>query len=402
MASKRWMSYPRRTPEMWDGYGKQAVDVIPKTDTRDVEIRRHVKVKRANWDNMISHPKFLQKGDLVVHMRGDGVKETATVVENDPFRGVTFAQSIKGYKYQQHMQEHEATVTLRCTYCSYETEGRSEMTRHFGRMHNSRKQEAKYINYTAATTGHLRKREGERRRHKWEEEKKTERESKERKEDKDDRKERKRGGEDRKEKKKEEVEEKDRKRETDYSEQPRDRIRDAHEMAREKLELAAEKQAISYDRNTFPRRFAEGDWMPYLYCHICKKSIKGYKYQQHMQEHEATMTLRCTYCSYETEGRSEMTRHFGRMHNSRKQEAKYINYTAATAGHLRKREGERRRDKWEEEKKTERESKERKEDKDERKERKREGEDRKEKKKEEVQEKDRKKERNGLFRVTSR
>ncbi|XP_063951682.1 glutamic acid-rich protein-like [Lytechinus pictus] len=231
-------------------------------------------------------------------------------------------KSIKGYKYQQHMQEHEATMTLRCTYCSYETEGRSEMTRHFGRMHNSRKQEAKYINYTAATTGHLRKREGERR-DKWEEEKKTERESKERKEDKDDRKERKREGMDRKEKKKDE--------------------------------------------------------MSYLYCHICKKSIKGYKYQQHMQEHEATMTLRCTYCSYETEGRSEMTRHFGRMHNSRKQEAKYINYTAATTGHLRKREGE-RRDKWEEEKKTERESKERKEDKDDRKERKHEGEDRKERK----------------------
>ncbi|XP_063951680.1 uncharacterized protein LOC135153216 [Lytechinus pictus] len=224
-------------------------------------------------------------------------------------------KSFKGYKYQQHMQEHEATMTLRCTYCSYETEGRSEMTRHFGRMHNSRKQEAKYINYTAATTGHLRKREGERRRDKWEEEKKTERESKERKEDKDDRKERKREGEDRKEKKKDE--------------------------------------------------------MSHLYCHICKKSIKGYKYQQHMQEHEATMTLRCTYCSYETEGRSEMTRHFGRMHNSRKQEAKYINYTAATTGHLRKHEGERRRHKWEEEKKTERESKERKEDKDDRKERKR-------------------------------
>ncbi|XP_063951681.1 histone-lysine N-methyltransferase, H3 lysine-79 specific-like [Lytechinus pictus] len=129
---------------------------------------------------------------------------------------VTFVKRVsRGTKYQQHMQEHEATMTLRCTYCSYETEGRSKMTRHFGRMHNSRKQEAKYINYTAATTGHLRKREGERR-DKWEEEKKTERESKERKEDKDDRKERKREGEDRKEKKKEEVEEKDRKKETDY------------------------------------------------------------------------------------------------------------------------------------------------------------------------------------------
>nr|XP_054773059.1 histone-lysine N-methyltransferase, H3 lysine-79 specific-like [Lytechinus pictus] len=274
-------------------------------------------------------------------------------------------KSIKGYKYQQHMQEHEATMTLRCTYCSYETEGRSEMTRHFGRMHNSRKQEAKYINYTAATTGHLRKREGERRRDKWEEEKKTERESKERKEDKDDRKEKKRGeGQEKREKR----------------------------IIPSNFEIELEMHMKWLERNLN---------LPYLYCHICKKSFKGYKYQQHMQEHKATMTLRCTYCSYETEGRSEMTRHFGRMHNSRKQEAKYINYTAATTGHLRKREGE-RRDKWEEEKKTERESKERKEDKDDRRERKSEGEDRKEKKKEEVEEKDRKKERNGLFRATSR
>eukprot|EP00057_Strongylocentrotus_purpuratus_P018268 XP_011672742.1 PREDICTED: protein NYNRIN-like [Strongylocentrotus purpuratus] len=37
----------------------------------------------------------------------------------------------------------------------------------------------------------------------------------------------------------------------DYSEQLRDRIRDAHEMARSKLELAAEKQARMYDRVHF-------------------------------------------------------------------------------------------------------------------------------------------------------
>ena len=49
--------------------------------------------------------------------------------------------------------------------------------------------------------------------------------------------------------------------EADYAYELREKLRDVHDAAREKLKLAAQKQARSYDRNTVLRSFETGDWV---------------------------------------------------------------------------------------------------------------------------------------------
>lgn len=49
--------------------------------------------------------------------------------------------------------------------------------------------------------------------------------------------------------------------EYDYTYQLREKLHDVHEAAREKLKLAAQKQAKTYDRNTQLRSFKTGDWV---------------------------------------------------------------------------------------------------------------------------------------------
>ena len=68
---------------------------------------------------------------------------------------------------------------------------------------------------------------------------------------------------------------------TDYAEQLRDRINDAHDRARNKLKLSGAKQTKTYDRNAVLNKYSVGDWVWLSGVHrkkgICPKLV--YKWE---------------------------------------------------------------------------------------------------------------------------
>lgn len=59
--------------------------------------------------------------------------------------------------------------------------------------------------------------------------------------------------------------------------------------------------------------------------------------------HKTELTLSCTHCNFETLGRPEVARHYGRSHLSHRGEAKYLIFKLASLHYLEKKKDEKRR-----------------------------------------------------------
>ncbi|XP_072176396.1 uncharacterized protein [Diadema setosum] len=75
-----------------------------------------------------------------------------------------------------------------------------------------------------------------------------------------------------------------------------------------------------------------------LQCTICredKPSMTSLLTHMHLI-HNTTLTLQCRYCSYESRGRPEFSRHYQRQHPGHRQEAGYADYKVATRRFMEK------------------------------------------------------------------
>ncbi|XP_063955630.1 uncharacterized protein LOC135154210 [Lytechinus pictus] len=171
----------------------------------------------------------------------------------------------------------------------------------------------------------------------------------------------------------------------DYAEQLRSHIHDVHHRARNKLKLSGAKQSKTYDRNTQLNVYNVGDWVwlsgvqrkkgicpkleykwegPYLVTHrlsdvvyriqrsekffmnrmmiICHHCTAGFTtrtaYHTHLENsHNIPLTLKCEFCSYETEFQGAMKRHYGKKEGRRANEVRSCELTEASERYLTRR-----------------------------------------------------------------